>query len=45
MKTKYEQSACEINRLKQENADIINEIKECVNMFKNSDKFEKSKLR
>lgn len=45
MKTKYEQSACEINRLKLENADLINEVKECVNMFKNSDKFEKSKLR
>lgn len=44
MKTKYEQSASEISRLKLENADIINEIRECVNMFKNADKFQKSKL-
>lgn len=42
---KYEQSASEINRLKLENADLINEVKECVNMFKSSDKFEKTKLR
>lgn len=44
MKTKYEQSANEMNRLKQENADIINEIKECANMFKNADKFQIIKL-
>lgn len=44
MKLKYERSSGEINRLKRENADILNEIKECVNMFKNADKFHKSKL-
>lgn len=44
MKAKYEQSASEINRLKSENADIINEIKECASMFKNADKFQRSKL-
>lgn len=44
MKTKYERSSGEINRLKRENVDMLNEIKECVNMFKNAEKFHKSKL-
>lgn len=44
MKLKYERSSGEINRLKRENADMLNEIKECVNMFRNADKFHKSKL-
>lgn len=44
MKSKYERSSSEINRLKRENADMLNEVKECVNMFKNAEKFEKSKL-
>lgn len=44
MKIKYERSSGEINRLKRENAEMLNEIKECVNMFKNADKFHKSKL-
>lgn len=44
MKMKYEQSSGEINRLKRENVDILNGIKECVNMFKNADKLHKSGL-
>lgn len=44
MKQKYSQSNDEISRLKRENADIHNEIKECVSMFKNADKFYRSKL-
>lgn len=44
MKQKYSQSSGEICRLKRENADIHNEIKECINMFKNADKFYRSKL-
>lgn len=44
MKKKYGESNDEICRLKRENADIHNEIKECVNMFKNADKFYRSKL-
>lgn len=44
MKTKYERSSGEINRLKRENVDMLNEIKECANMFKNAEKFHKSKL-
>lgn len=44
MKEKYSHSNEEICRLKRENADIHNEIKECVNVFKNADKFERSKL-
>lgn len=44
MKLKYEQSSGEINRLNREYIDITNGIKECVNMFKNADKFHKSKL-
>lgn len=44
MKKKYSESDEEIRRLKRENADIHNEIKECINMFKNADKFYKSKL-
>lgn len=44
MKLKYEQSAQEINRMKRENTDILNEIKECVSMFKNADKLHKTRL-
>lgn len=44
MKQKYSESNGEISRLKRENADMHHEIKECVNMFKNADKFHKSKL-
>lgn len=44
MKKKYSESDDEICRLKRENADIHNEIKECVSMFKNAEKFYRSKL-
>lgn len=44
MKQKYNESHSEIKRLKRENADIHNEIKECIDMFKNADKLHKSKL-
>lgn len=44
MKLKYEQSTLEMNRMKRENTDILNEIKECVSMFKNADKFHTTKL-
>lgn len=44
MRHKYEESMIEKSRLKRENAEIANEIKECVNMFKNADKFRISKL-
>lgn len=44
MKQKYIESKAEISRMKRENADIHNEIKECVQMFRNADRFHKSKL-
>lgn len=44
MKQKYRQSDDEICRLKRQNDEMHNEIKECANMFKNADKFYKSKL-
>lgn len=44
MKQKYNESHSEIKRLKRENADIHDEITECIAMFKNADKFHKSKL-
>ncbi|XP_031625911.1 protein Spindly [Contarinia nasturtii] len=44
MKSKYELSSGEINRLKRENTDILNGIKECANMFKSADKIQKSKF-
>lgn len=44
MKMKYSHSDDEIVRLKRENADMHDEIKECVSMFKNADKFYRSKL-
>lgn len=44
MKQKYSESNDEICRLKRENVEIYNEMKECVNMFKNADKFCRSKL-
>lgn len=44
MKKKYGESNGVICRLKRENADMHNEIKECVNMFKTADKFHRSKL-
>lgn len=44
MKQKYSESNDEINRLKRENVEIYNEMKECMDMFKNADKFYRSKL-
>lgn len=44
MKQKYNESHNEICRLKRENAEMHNEIKECANMFKSADKFHRSKL-
>lgn len=44
MKKKYSESHDEIVRLKRENSDMHDEIKECVSMFKNADKFYRSKL-
>lgn len=44
MKQKCDESANEICRLRRENIEISNEIKECVNMFKNAQKFHLSKL-
>lgn len=44
MNQKYKESCDEIRRLKQENAEIHNEVRECAIMFKNADKVQKSKL-
>lgn len=44
MKHKYEESKNEKCRIKREYAEIACEIKECINMFKNADKYRISKL-
>lgn len=44
MKLKFDESYNEISRLKRENVNMHNEMKECVKMFKNAEKFHNSKL-
>lgn len=44
MRLKFDQSSGEITRLKRENADMLNAIKECENMLKSADKSYKSGL-
>lgn len=44
MKKLCEENQLEIRRLKQQNADMHDELKECAKMFRTAEKFQKDKL-